>query len=262
MELNILTYNTKGRNLSDIICEIVSDYNIDIIVVNEPEADPINLLLKLNFKKSVFNYNADGCKHVNIYSKFNKPQFVCVKEFQRTTGWLFKTPLTEFVLIGTHYYDKFYNDEKVQFVKINRLVSEIEEIENLVKTDKVILTGDLNLNPYDEPAYMSNGLNALSCAEVVTRNKSREGRKTFYNPSWNLLGDKESSPGTYYLASLAKLYWNVIDQVLVRPNAIPIFRKDSLKIINKTSKRSLIKPSGIIDGQYSDHLPITFKLEL
>jgi len=248
--------------LSSVICEIVEDNNIDILIISEPEEDPMNLLLGLNKKTTRFNYNADACKYINIYSIFNNPQFTRVKEFKRTTGWLFKTPLTEFVLIGTHYYDKYHNDAKEQFTKINRLIKEIEEIERLVNTDKIILSGDLNLNPYDEPAYMSNGLNALSCSMVVQRNKTREGRRTFYNPSWNLLGDNTDSPGTYHLSSITKPHWSVLDQVLIRPNAIELFEKRSLRIINKTSKRSLIRKSGIIDDSYSDHLPITFKLQL
>lgn len=262
MELNILTYNVKGQNIANIIGEIVTDYNIDILLINEPDIEPINLLLRLNSDSSKFNYNSDDCKHVNVFSRFDKPQFQLIKAYDRTTAWHFKTPISEFVIIGTHYFDKFSNDEYDQYAKINRLVKEIEEIEKLVDTPNVILTGDLNLNPYEKPVFMSNGLNAIMCEKVVRRTRSREGRKMFYNPSWNLLGDRNHSPGTYYRTSAGTRYWHVLDQVLFRPDAISLFDKKSLKVLNKTSKTDLVTPNGIPKKTFSDHLPIIFKINL
>ena len=42
----------------------------------------------------------------------------------------------------------------------------------------------------------------------------------FYNPMWNLLGDAQEPYGTYYYAGNGhpiNTYWNIYDQVIIRP---------------------------------------------
>lgn len=262
MEINVLTYNVKGGNPSSTICDMVKEHNIDIIFLTEPNNNPNDLLLRLNKNKAIFNYNADNCTHVDTFSKFDVPQLTLIKDFERTTSWLLKTRFNQIAFIATHYFDKFYNDAKDQYVKIRYLEDEISQIEASVKTDKVILTGDLNLDPYDLPCMMSNGLNSIMCRKTVSRVKIKNGKKMFYNPSWNLLGDRFHTPGTYYRQSEGSQYWSVLDQVMMRPEAIEHYDINSLKVVNKTKNESLITVNGIPKTQYSDHLPITFKINI
>lgn len=262
MEINVLTYNVKGRSPSSTICDIVKEHNIDILFITEPDNNPSNLLLQLNKIGTTFNYNADNCMHVDVFSKFDSPQFTLIKEFKRTTGWLLQTPLNQVAFIATHYFDKFYNDSKDQYVKIRYLEEEISQIEESIETEKVILTGDLNLDPYDLPCFMSNGLNAIMCRKTVCRVKVKNGKKMFYNPSWNLLGDRFHTPGTYYRSGEGSQYWSVLDQVMMRADAVEHYDVNSLKVVNNTKNESLISVNGIPKEQYSDHLPITFKINI
>lgn len=262
MEINVLTYNVNGRNPVSTICDMVSENNIDILFLTEPDNNPSKLLLGLNSNEVMFYYNADSCAHVDTFSKFDSPQFRFVKNFERTTGWLLQTPLNKIAFIATHYFDKFYNDINDQSVKIRSLEEEIAKIEADVKTDKVILTGDLNLNPYDLPCFMSNGLNAIMCRKTVERVKIKNGKKMFYNPSWNLLGDRFHTPGTYYRTSPGSQYWSVLDQVMMRAEVIEHYDVNSLKVVNNTNRESLVTKNGIPKKIYSDHLPITFKINI
>lgn len=84
----------------------------------------------------------------------------------------------------------------------------------------------------------------------------------FYNPSWNLLGDFNGSPGTYYHGSPGYLsrFWNLLDQVILRPEIAGRLEKSSLAIITSAGGKSLVGPDG--RPNCCDHLPLTFALNL
>ena len=262
MEINILTYNVNGKNLNNTVCEIVAEHNIDLIFLIEPDSKPENLLLRLNKLSPDFYFNSDSCRHVNVFSKFTAPQFVNVESFDRTTCWELNTPLDSFAFIATHYFDKFYNDPKAQKTKLRHLLNEINLIEKQLKTEKVILTGDLNMDPYDEICYLSTGLNSIMCRHTVLKLRINEGQKMFYNPSWSLLGDRINTPGTYFRKAEGSQFWSVLDQVMMRPDVIKNYDLNSLKIINKTTENSLLTKNNRPSGKFSDHLPITFKINI
>jgi hypothetical protein len=72
-------------------------------------------------------------------------------------------------------------------------------------------------------------------------------------------------PGTcYYPARESKwYYWNMLDQVLLRPGLLPYFKNSDLKILTTDGQVNLLNQRGLPDrGQFSDHLPVVFRLEL
>lgn len=88
----------------------------------------------------------------------------------------------------------------------------------------------------------------------------------FYNPMWNHFGDaNESPPGTYYYAGSRhkEFFWQMFDQVLLRPDLIELFELGALKILDKDGTSSLLTEHGLPNNNViSDHLPILFKLNL
>lgn len=89
-----------------------------------------------------------------------------------------------------------------------------------------------------------------------------ESFKMFYNPMWNLLGDFSFPPGTYYYSGneVENSFWNVYDQVMIRPCLRGQFVDDELKILCETKKRKLIDANNHPDKKISDHLPIVFEI--
>ena len=89
-----------------------------------------------------------------------------------------------------------------------------------------------------------------------------ESFKMFYNPMWNLLGDFSFPPGTYYYSGneVENSFWNVYDQVMIRPCLRGQFVDDELKILCETKKRKLIDANNQPDKSISDHLPIIFEI--
>jgi len=85
------------------------------------------------------------------------------------------------------------------------------------------------------------------------------------NPMWNHFGDGSGdTAGSYYFDSAQHVnyYWNVFDQLLLRPELAERFDPSRLRILKSAGTQSLVRPDGRPDGtNASDHLPIVFDLE-
>ena len=79
---------------------------------------------------------------------------------------------------------------------------------------------------------------------------------------WNLLGDFNYPPGTYYYRGSKEKneFWNMFDQVIIRPQLRDRFIDKELKIITKAGDNSLVNRKQHPNKNISDHLPIVFQL--
>ena len=88
----------------------------------------------------------------------------------------------------------------------------------------------------------------------------------FYNPMWGRFGDESvGPPGTYYYSSSDNLsyFWNIFDQVLIRPVLMPFFNEERMKVLTRVGDKSLLTTNGLPDADaVSDHLPLVFRLDL
>jgi hypothetical protein len=106
-------------------------------------------------------------------------------------------------------------------------------------------------------------------AQLASRNsRVIEGReyRYFYNPLWSCLGDRSPGPpGTYYYHSAQPVtyFWNMYDQVLLRPDLLGCLGVDGVSILAAAGQTSLLTADGLPNhGLASDHLPILFRLDL
>ncbi|MCH8828669.1 MAG: hypothetical protein IID45_03725 [Planctomycetes bacterium] len=112
----------------------------------------------------------------------------------------------------------------------------------------------------------SHGMHA-----VMTRQIASQGSRTvlgrdypfFYNPMWGFFGDRTPGPpGTHYFrrSTPDMFFWNMFDQVLIRPELIPFF-SDEIEILSTIETNKLTKANGTPDESVgSDHFPILFRL--
>ena len=56
-------------------------------------------------------------------------------------------------------------------------------------------------------------------------------------------------------------YWNIFDQVLIRPSVIPYFVDRYLDIVTCSKTKSLLTSNHTMRSVYSDHLPIKFTIK-
>ena len=139
-------------------------------------------------------------------------------------------------------------------------------IESDLNTKNTIIVGDFNINPYDKSCVSARYFHSIPVFEETIRETRKVAGKEyqmFYNPMWNFLGDFKEPYGTYYYNSAYTVnpFWNIYDQVIIRPALRKSFVDESLKIITKTVSTSLIDDKKHPDHSISDHLPITFEIE-
>lgn len=176
-----------------------------------------------------------------------------------------------YILVFCHVWSKLYLDSSQQNYQVPMLVDEIKEFEKTEKCENTIVCGDFNMDAFQDGMLLCSGFNAMMTSDIANMRIRKVYNKEFsmfYNPMWGLYGDVHGNgvSGTYYYSNARKpvhQYWHMLDQVIMRPNVIPVFDKKSLKIISKGKTYNLLNAKGIIDKRkYSDHLPIKFTLSI
>src|SRR5262249_17294931 len=140
----------------------------------------------------------------------------------------------------------------------------IRDVEASVGHDRTFLVGDLNMNPFEPGLVSAQGLNAVMTREIAfcgSRTVSGERYPFLYNPVWGCFGDatheahppgteKHRPAGTCYFPAAESFwyYWNVFDQVLVRPALVPLFRTQDVQVLTTDGTSSLITPKGLPDS--------------
>jgi hypothetical protein len=170
--------------------------------------------------------------------------------------------------VVTHFPSKLHWSDESQAFECTELARRISEQEEAAGHNRTILVGDFNMNPFEFGMVAASGLNSVVSRKVADLGvRTVQGReyRFFYNPMWNHLGDaKSDSAGSYYYdnAQHVNYFWNVFDQVLIRPELTKGFDPNRLNIVTSVGARSLVRSDGRPDYTYaSDHLPIVFELD-
>jgi len=270
--LSLLFWNINNKLIQDRIANLALGYELDIIILIESSISPAVLLTSLNKDEvSTYHYAPSlGCKRVDIFTRFSNRFLTTILETDRLTIRNLTLPgLVDVLLAATHFPSKLHWDEASQGFQCVELSRIINEAEQLTGHSRTVLVGDFNMNPFEDGVVSASGLHS-----VMTRNIAQKGTRIvqatkhpfFYNPMWGFFGDnKPGPPGTYYYESSVQkvFFWNIFDQVLIRPDLLPLFDNDNIKILESDGETSLLSNSGIPDSKNaSDHLPILFHLRL
>ena len=255
--------------IEDAIVEIVVEYDCDIVVLAEFDADISRLCNKLSLKGKDFNERKaiDRNARVKIIAgKYMESEIIrdskyyVIHEFN-STGY-------HFLLGGVHFPSKLYTSEAgIQSVG-NDFITMIKEAEKEVHHEKVVMIGDFNATPFESVMVDFNHIHAIHDADIVQQRRNRilfeNKHQIFYNPMWNLLGDVNRPKGSYYsdAGDSYKLFWHIFDQIIMSADLLKAYRGDSLKIISDSSSKHFLTSTGRPDkDNYSDHLPIYFSFK-
>ncbi|NKB18146.1 MAG: hypothetical protein HC770_08835 [Pseudanabaena sp. CRU_2_10] len=147
--------------------------------------------------------------------------------------------------------------------------TKIRRVEAELGHSRTIVVGDLNLNPFSNGVVSARGLHGVMTQGIARKEDRKiQGRvyPFFYNPMWKHLGDRANSPpGTYHYRKSDHVcyFWNIFDQVLVRPALLDLWDEESLQILTGDGQQSFLTPSGFPNAKsFSDHLPLLFRLNL
>lgn len=270
--LRFLLWNLNKKPLQSSVAALARAHEVDIIVLLENAIAIVDLLRSLNPPGTGDYYYSPCrfCSKVEIFSRF-LPEFTQpFHESDRLTIRHVRLPGREdFLLAAVHFPSKNHYSDESQVFECANLTGEIADTEKKIGHARTLLMGDFNMNPFETGMIGARGLHATMSRRVAQRNsrvvQSRE-YPFFYNPMWGLMGDSTPGPaGTYYYdnSEHTTLFWNMFDQVLLRPKLLSAFDNRSLQILETDGDTSFLSRHGIPDKtKGSDHLPVLFSLDI
>lgn len=252
-------WNTyKNASINQVVCEIAKEKDIDIIFLAEYQDNIQSLMSALDMQP----YVTLGCDRIKVIGRKKNVE-------PGTQGMRYSIQIIEnkYILCAIHLPSQMSNGhQERRNIAIQTILKDIQDIEKRLGSKRSIILGDFNEDPYEDGCLSATNFHGLPCLNDALKNyRTIEGKQfeMFYNPMWNLLGDFDSPPGTYYYAgSNPKCsYWHIFDQVMIRTYLKDEFVKDSLEIVAKVGERTLLNEKGHPNKEYSDHLPIVFEIQ-
>lgn len=255
-------WNTHGEKINTYLCDKIVEKKYDIIILAEYK-DDLGELLDCFDEKNIKMYNmpTPGCERITFLSNVKCKTGYSEEYF---TIKIIKLSEKDIKIIGAvHLPSKMYAEDQDRKAILDILVRNIEDLEIKYNTQNSILVGDFNANPFEDCMINATGVHSVAIRDIAEKNKRKIKGKyynMFYNPMWNKFGDFKEPAGTYFYrkSSISEYFWNIFDQVIIRPKLISKFKNSELSIVTDLSGYQLIKNGKITLG---DHLPIEFVIE-
>lgn len=265
-----LFWNIGRKPLAPLVSELAEIHEVDVIILAECETDPGAMLQALNrTPEAGFRFPADFSERTIIFTRFAREFLQPAFDSPRVSIRRLTLPARAPVLLATaHLPSKLYWSAESQAFECVELARSIDAEEQTAGHRRTILVGDFNMNPFETGLVSSVGLNSVMSRRVASRKtRTVQGReyRFFYNPMWRHFGDAGSdTAGSYYYdaAEHVNYYWNMFDQVLLRPELAEHFDPTRLSIVRAVGALSLVGLDGRPEpANGSDHLPILFEVE-
>ena len=270
--ISFLFWNLNKKPLDEVIEQLARYYNIDILIFTEMISHPNEILTSLNSNgKSDYFYIPNIIEgRFHIFTRFSSEFVKPVYDENRMTIRSIELPGRISILLAvTHIPSKLRWDDADQDHECTNLSQFIRDREKEYRHSRTVLVGDMNMNPFQPGMVSSHGFHGVMCQKIAKKEYRVVQQRQypfFYNPMWNLFGDKATDvPGTYYYNSSrpVEYFWNMFDQVLIRPDLIDRFLHEDLKIIKNFDDQTLLNEKGVPEkDKFSDHLPLYFKINL
>lgn len=270
-KLNLLLWNTYKKPLFEELKSVVDEHSINFLIVLENTGNESEHLKNLG--SSFKHYRSIIFNKAKIFSNLS----VEIREihghgrygFYRITGSDFE----EILLVIVHFPSKVnWGDSSDHFGLCVELKRDIELKETELGHDRTIIVGDFNMNPFEDGLINASGLNNTNSVEIAKtgfRKVLEKDYKFFYNPMWNFFGDfsKGDTPGTHYFNTYKylNLYWNIYDQIMLRPSLINGFDEKNLEVLTSSKDKhftKMIRNITRVNKEFSDHLPVKLSLNL
>lgn len=256
-------WNLAGRPLIGELAAAVKEHEVDILILAESSLSSEQILSTIPTLSEPETYS----KKILIYTTGDPSRMLPAFDDpgrRLTIRRLTFKSCAEILVAAVHFYDKRNWSDDDQLAEATNLARDIVGIEEKFGHARTLLVGDLNMNPFDKAVVAAAGLHGVMARGIArerTRIVSARKYRFFYNPMWKFLGDRgPSPPGTYYYRQAVQVvyFWNILDQVLVRPDLMEALM--DIRIIDNVAGRSLLDAEGRPSA--SDHLPLLFRLRL
>ena len=264
-----LFWNLNQRAIPGFVRTVAREHDVDVLILAECRISTAELLEALNESSSDYQYAWGNCNHLVFFTRFDAKRMKPLLESNRVSIRRLQMQKGESLLIaGAHLPSKVnYSDYSQIFESVNlaRMINEVEAQEGHQRT---VVLGDLNMNPFEIGMIGARGgLHAVMSRRVAARESrivQKEKCTFFYNPMWNHLGDSGKAGGTFYFENGEPVcyFWNMFDQVLLRPDLLTGFEPEQVRIVTEVGRVSLLEDDGRPDKTLaSDHLPVLLELK-
>ena len=262
--------SSNKSNINKCISEIVIEKSCDIIFLAEyPTEEVFKLCNEINISSSQ-NYKPlpsyGGCSHIcglisNRYKTIN-----VLQETDRYAIFKIGTATGMLLIAAIHNVSKMCSGPIDQLNILQRIRSDLTEQEAKLQSKNSIVVGDFNINPFEEISVSPYSLFAIPYKEelkTTTAVRQSTVMEKFFNPSWKFLSNQKAPYASYYYNSSKSdnYYWNMFDQVIVRPQLVNAFDMDSFSIITESKTCQLMLNGKPNKNNFSDHLPIFFNIK-
>ena len=267
-------WNVGRQDLGAVTAQLADDMGADVVVLAETQDDGAIELPRLKEVDSTYAVSDQLAlgRGLSLFYKASKVQvdrvhdskFWSISEVRPNIG-------ASVLLTCVHMPCKSsigYGRSESRFDLFVWLRQDVEQAELTTGCSRSAIVGDLNQNPFDVELVNLASLNSVMDPAIAQRGScTRYGQeyRYFYNPTWKECGtDLGGTFGTYYYQEpeIVRYYWQTFDQVLVRPEVISALSPISPQVIKAIGQHNLVKANGRPDEKnYSDHLPITFKID-
>lgn len=266
----VSTWSNRVARLRQSVKNFAIHFDIDLLLFAESGFEPSDGVGDLNQQnRGVYRVPPSIVDRFQIYSRL--PDDAVTSQYDspdsRLTIRRVRRPGGEILLAVLHFQSQLFFSETEQALLATELRKNVELTEDTVGHQRTVLIGDLNMNPFDPGVAAAGALHAVMTQGLA----GPEGRvvagqqyRLFYNPMWGHFGDRTPGPpGTLYYSTSTPVnyYWNIFDQVLLRPELAPALRE--LTILDHDGQESLLTATGRPRvAELSDHLPILCRLDV
>ena len=187
MPLTFLFWNIHRQPLTDSIVRLCHLHSVDILMLAESNLFAGSLLSALNNVEGVdYHHLPDQCSKITLLARYSRRVVRPVSATKRVTIRAVKiNSQPEFLLVATHLPDKRNFSSESQFAEAARLSQHIRDMEEQRGHSRTVLTGDLNMNPFEAGIVSASGLHAVMTREIAEKQQrivQAQSYPFFYNP--------------------------------------------------------------------------------
>ncbi|MCM2982295.1 endonuclease/exonuclease/phosphatase family protein [Niallia circulans] len=263
--MNCLFWNVGRKDVNNLLLKAVIEFELQLIALAEYVGDKNDLLRQLTKSGYEFYHVPKiGCERIDLFTVYkpgmvehlNETSYYTIKRIpHKNLGYL------NFAFV--HFPSKLHMNE-FDFLQESKFFREdVEDVEKSTNSNLTVLIGDFNMNPFEEGMTSAAAIHSFPTKyEAKKERRKFKGRvyNMFFNPMWSFLGDENFPMGTYYYPAshYNSLYWNIFDQLLVRPSLADNVSYENIKIVTDISGIDLSDKVG--KPKVSDHFPLYFKI--
>jgi hypothetical protein len=262
-----LMWNVQRKPLDALVLALVDEHKPDILLLVERPVDVAALVAAMTTRGFALAPSEARFALFHRAAKASVERFLPDGKGDREDHWRVRWGTSlDLHLVAVHGPDRVNYGEERRGVWFLRLLRRVRWMEDLLGHSRTVVLGDFNANPFDPSVYGTDGLHAVNVSHVGGRDRRtvmHEDYRLFYNPMWCCFGRHGQPRGTYYLnrSDIRELFWHMPDQVVFRPELMPVFPESRLHVLVSAGGASLLTEAGIPDRDgASDHLPVVFRI--